>query len=191
MEIWMVIAIAAVLVIVIVALVMLRMKAQHQRQGTERLQQKFGSEYESAVTDAGRKKGEADLEGREERVAGFELRPLSASEAERFTGLWTAAQARFVDDPGGAISDADSLLSEVMQARGYPVSDFEQRADDISVNHAEFVGNYRAAHAAAAKHSRGETSTEDLRRAMVNYRWLFTDLVAQDDRQPEAQAPRA
>jgi hypothetical protein len=179
MGIWMVIVVAAVLAIVIAAIVTLRVRAQRRHKGTERLQHKFGSEYDSAVGDAGRKKGEAELEKREERVEGFNLRPLSASEAERFTGLWTATQARFVDDPGGAISDADRLLSEVMQARGYPVSDFEQRADDVSVNHPEFVANYRAAHAAAVKHSRGETSTEDLRQAMVNYRWLFADVVAQ------------
>lgn len=174
----MVIVVAAVVVLVIAAIVMLRVKARNQGQETERLQSKFGSEYGSVVGDAGQKKGEAELAKREERVAAFDLRPLGASEAERFTGLWTATQARFVDDPGGAISDADRLLGDVMQVRGYPVSDFEQSAADISVDHPEFVANYRSAHAMAVKHSRGEASTEDLRQAMVQYRWLFNDLVA-------------
>lgn len=187
MEMWMVITVAAVAAVLLVAIVALVMQAQRRRKGTERLQSKFGSEYNKAVGIVGRKKGEADLEERQERVQGFELHPLGASEAERFTGLWTATQARFVDDPGGAIADADRLLSEVMQARGYPVSDFEQRAADLSVDHPEFVANYRAAHAKAVKHSQGGTSTEELRQAMVNYRWLFTDLVA-TDRQPEPQA---
>jgi hypothetical protein len=190
MEIWMAIVAAGVLLIAGSALVALRMKAQHRQQGTVRLQRKFGSEYGQAVEDVGRKKGEAELVKREERVEGFDLHPLKAAEAERFTGLWTATQARFVDDPGGAIADADSLLGQAMQARGYPVSEFEQRAADVSVNHAEFVANYRAAHTEALKHSRGESSTEDLRQAMVHYRWLFTDLVAQEQ-QPELQAATA
>lgn len=175
MEIWIVVAV--VVVVAIAAVVLLRVKARNQQRGTQRLQNKFGSEYDNAVGEVGRKKGEAELAEREERVEGFDLHPLAAAESERFTQLWMATQARFVDDPGGAISDADSLLSEVMQARGYPVGDFEQRATDISVNHPELVANYRAAQAAALKHSRGGASTEDLRQAMVHYRWLFTDLV--------------
>lgn len=186
MESWMVILIAAAVIVVLVVALAFRVRSRHQHEGTERLQAKFGAEYGSAVADVGRKKGEAELEKREERVQAFDLRPLGASEAERFNDLWTATQARFVDDPGAAIADADRLLSEVMQARGYPVSDFEQRANDISVNHPAFVANYRTAHAAAVKHSLGEASTEDLRQAMVNYRWLFTDLV-EKDRRAESQ----
>lgn len=185
----MVIVVAAVAVVLVAAIVGLRLQTRHRQQGTKRLQGQFGSEYGSAVSGAGRKKGEAELEKRQERVDSFDLHPLSSAESERFTGLWTATQARFVDDPGGAIADADRLLSEVMQTRGYPVSDFEQRVADISVNHPEFVANYRAGHAQAVRHSHGETSTEDLRQAMVHYRWLFTDLVAQD--QPVAAAAPA
>ena len=180
MQVWIVLLIAAVVVIVVGALVALRMNSNRQHRGTTRLKEKFGTEYSGAVEGVGRKKGEAELAKREERVEGFELHPLSAAEADRFTGLWTATQSRFVDDPGGAITDADRLLSEVMQARGYPVGDFEQRAADISVNHAEFVANYRAAHTLAVRHSGGQTSTEDLRKALVHYRWLFNDLVGQD-----------
>lgn len=177
----MVILVVALAVLLVAAIVALRLKTRQRQQGTKRLQGQFGSEYSSAVSGAGRKKGEAELEKRQDRVGAFDLHPLSAAESERYTGLWTATQARFVDDPGGAIADADRLLSEVMQSRGYPVSDFEQRASDISVNHPEFVANYRAGHAQAVRHSHGETSTEDLRQAMIHYRWLFTDLVARDE----------
>ena len=171
------VVLAAGVAMIIAAAVALRLRAQHRHRKTERLQRKFGSEYGGAIENAGRKKGEAGLAKREERVEGFDLRPLSASESERFTGLWTATQTRFVDEPGGAVTDAGRLLSEVMQARGYPASNFEQRAEDISVNHPQFVANYRAANAQAIKHSKGEASTEDLRQAMVHYRWLFNDLV--------------
>jgi hypothetical protein len=178
MEIWLIILAAVVALAIIAGLVLwARSRAQHT---TKRLQGRFGSEYDATVGSAGRKKGEADLEHRAERVDNFELRPLAAGEAERFDQLWSAAQVRFVDDPGGAVSDADRLLSEATQARGYPVADFEQRAADISVNHPEFVANYRAAHAQAVKHSQGKASTEDLRQAMVHYRWLFADVVTQN-----------
>jgi hypothetical protein len=64
-----------------------------------------------------------------------------------------------------------------MLKRGYPMSDFEHRAADISVNHPQVVENYRAAQAMAAREQRGEATTEDLRKAVVHYRALFEDLL--------------
>ena len=64
-----------------------------------------------------------------------------------------------------------------MQTRGYPVTDFDQRAADISVDHPRVVDNYRSAHEIALRLRKGEASTEDLRTAMIHYRSLFEDLV--------------
>jgi hypothetical protein len=75
-------------------------------------------------------------------------------------------QSQFVDDPKGTVSRADSLVNEVMQVRGYPVGDFDQRAADISVDHPVVVENYRAAHDIALRHARGQASTQDLRTAV-------------------------
>ena len=86
-------------------------------------------------------------------------------------------QARFVDDPKGAVLEADHLVTEVMHARGYPVGDFEQRAADISVDHPDIVANYRAAREIVARYNEGKAGTEDLRRAMVCYRALFGELL--------------
>ncbi len=94
-------------------------------------------------------------------------------------------RARFVDDPRGAVTVADGLVTEVMQKRGYPIGEFEQRAADISVDHPVVVENYRAAHAIALRHSSGQASTEDLRQAMVHYRALFQELL--DERQPQRE----
>jgi hypothetical protein len=44
-------------------------------------------------------------------------------------------EARLVDGPAGGVTEADQLLRHVMSARAYPVSDFEQLAADISVDH--------------------------------------------------------
>jgi hypothetical protein len=181
MALWMWVVIAAAAVILVVAATSVWV-AKRKQQRTERLQTKFGSEYARTVDVAGgRKAAEADLTQRQERVSKLELRPISESEKNAFTSRWQATQARFVDEPGGAVTDADSLVSEVMQARGYPVGDFEQRAADVSVDHPQVVSNYRAAHAIAVSHSRASASTEDLRQAMVHFRALFTDLLETTD----------
>src|SRR5262249_53618914 len=101
-------------------------------------------------------------------------------ESDRFTESWRAVQARFVDAPREAVAQADHLVREVMAARGYPTSDFEQRASDISVDHPHVVQNYRAAPDIAVRDAAGKATTEDLREAMVHYRALFEDLVANE-----------
>lgn len=150
-----------------------------RRQRTERLRGRFGPEYEHAVREVGsRNEAEAELEKRQKRIEQLEIRPLSAEEREQFSRQWEAAQARFVDDPAGAISEADRLVTEVMEARGYPIGDFEQRAADISVDHPNVVRDYRAARKIALANERSEADTEDLRQAMVHYRSLFKDLLS-------------
>jgi hypothetical protein len=177
METWMWIVVAVVVALIVLAIIGTFWNKRRNERRTEKLQTQFGSEYDRTVSSDGRKQAEAELLERQKRVEDFNLRPLLAAEAQRFTDLWTATQARFVDEPGGAVSDADRLVGEVMQARGYPVGDFDQRAADVSVDHPQVVSNYRAAHSTAERHSRGQASTEDLRQAMVHYRALFVDLL--------------
>lgn len=155
---------------------------------TEQLRNRFGPEYERVVHRAGDvRKAEADLEARAKRVEALRLRPLSPSDAARFSNSWRAVQERFVDDPGGAVTEADRLIGEVMAARGYPVGDFEQRVADISVDHPDVVINYRAAREIAVQHARGQATTEDLRQAMTHYRALFSDLL--EMREPSRAHP--
>jgi hypothetical protein len=107
----------------------------------------------------------------------MKIRELDATEREHFSAQWVSLQARFVDYPKGAVTEAGELVSSLMQARGYPVTDFDQRAADISVDHPKVVENYRSAHAIALRLGSGEASTEDLRSAMIYYRSLFEELV--------------
>jgi hypothetical protein len=116
-------------------------------------------------------------------VERLDIRALTSEERERFAQAWQATQARFVDEPAAAITEADQLVAEAMRARGYPVGDFEQRTADISVDHPNVVSNYRAARAIAAANERGEANTEDLRQAMVHYRALFEDLLETRERE--------
>ncbi len=153
-----------------------------QTRRTRDLRDQFGPEYDRTVRETGaRRDAEAELARRADRVSQLNIRPLSPDDRARYAADWRTVQSRFVDDPVGAVASADALIGEVMQARGYPVGDFEQRAADISVDHPAVVSNYREAHQLASKSADGQASTEDLRRAMVHYRSLFDDLLGQSD----------
>jgi hypothetical protein len=148
------------------------------RRRSQKLRERFGPEYERTIRNEGNiRKAEATLEARAKRVAKLHIRPLNLTDAQRFDGAWRGVQARFVDDPRGAVTEADRLVGEVMAARGYPVGDFEQRVADVSVDHPDVVMNYRAAREIAQQHAAGKATTEDLRQAMVHYRALFRDLL--------------
>jgi hypothetical protein len=152
------------------------------RRRSEQLRERFGPEYERTVHEVGDvRKAEASLAARAKRVEAFHIRPLSPDEADRYSAAWQRVQSQFVDDPGRAITDADKLVGEVMTARGYPVGEFDQRVEDISVDHPDVVMNYRAAREIALQHGQGRANTEDLRQAMVHYRALFRDLLAAVD----------
>lgn len=134
---------------------------------------------------ARRRRTEAALDKRAERVEALHIRPLAPGDRARFVESWTRVQTRFVDSPGSAVTDADQLLGDVMSTRGYPMSEFEQRAADISADHPLVLDNYRAAHRAALRQTRGQASTENLRQAMIHFRTLFEELV----HEPEAARP--
>jgi hypothetical protein len=151
--------------------------SQKKRQ-SQRLQQRYGPEYDRAVTEfGGRAKAEAALKAREKRVEGLDIIALAPADAARFTQAWAALQGRFVDNPKGAVVQADQLVRELMLKRGYPMGDFERRAADISVDHPALVETYRAAQAIALRNERGEADTEALRKAVVHYRALFDELL--------------
>ena len=155
----------------------------YRRRKTARLQTQFGAaEYARTVAkDGGRSDAEKKLEQRNERVEALHIHALTAADRARFTDAWRGVQSRFVDGPAGAVAEADLLLGDVMSTRGYPVSNFEQRAADLSVSHPVVLENYRSAHAIALRQLRGESNTEELRQAMVHYRTLFEELVNQPD----------
>src|SRR5260370_5392227 len=154
-----------------------------RKRRTEKLRNKFGgAEYARAVKEGGnRRQAEAGLEQRTERVESFHVRPLAPGDRARFVDSWRKIQSRFVDGPAGAVTEADQLLGDVLATRGYPVSDFEQRAADISVDHPRVLENYRTAHEIALRQTKGQANTEDLRQAMIHYRTLFEELVSEPE----------
>jgi hypothetical protein len=170
------IIIAVVLVLVIVGAISGLVFSRRNR--SERLHDLFGTEYDHTVQTLGdEKKAQTELEERQKHVESLDIHPLSVEERERYVAEWTAVQSKFVDEPGQAIVDADRLIMEVMQLRAYPVSDFEQRAADVSVSYPALVSNYRAARQIALKNEQRQANTEELRHAVIYYRSLFEELL--------------
>ena len=170
------IIVAVVLILVIMGAIMAPNFIRHKR--TEQLHDQFGTEYDHTVEALGdEKKANAELDERQKRVKALNIIPLSDSQRKRYLSDWAAVQSKFVDEPGVAVTDADGLIMEVMQIRAYPISDFEQRAADVSVSYPALVSNYRAAREISIKNKQQEANTEELRQAMIYYRSLFEELL--------------
>jgi hypothetical protein len=155
---------------------------------TTELRSKFGPEYNRvarAEGDAGQ--AEKILQERQARVKKLDIKPLTEEQQNEFADQWEHAQAQFVDDPTAAVARADILVQEVMNVRGYPVADFDQRVADISVDHPAVAQNYRIAHDIAIQHEREEVGMEKLREAMLHYRALFADLLHDGGLRPVRQ----
>jgi len=149
-----------------------------RRQRTKRLQNKFGAEYDRAVDQVGdRSEAEDELEARVEHVESLDIQPLSEEQKEHFVREWQTAQAKFVDEPIVAIQEADQLIKEIMEAKNYPVDNFEQRAADISVDYPDLVVNYRDMRDIVSRSQHEEISTEDMRQAMIHCRALIEELI--------------
>jgi FtsZ-interacting cell division protein ZipA len=173
---WLWIVIIVVLVAIVVAAVMAA-----RRRRTMALRQRFGTEYDRTL-DArdGQRAAEADLRDRERERGRLDIKPLSEASRARYAGEWRAAQQSFVDQPEEATAAAYDLVNRVMAERGYPMRDFDARADLVSVDHPDVVENYRVAHGIHERAQHQQASTEDLREAMIRYRSLFEELLGAD-----------
>lgn len=179
-----VIAIVAIVVVAAALLLWLLM----QRRRSETLRAKFGDEYDRTIdARGGRAEAEADLIKREERVKKLDIRPLGREERNRFTDEWQQTKALFVDGPAEAISRSDRLLTQVMTTRGYPMTNFEHRHQDLTVQDKDVAQHYLTGHEIADRATRGEASTEDLRQAMQHFEALFEHLVNDSGDSAEAR----
>jgi hypothetical protein len=177
MNTWVWIVIGVVVAIVVLGVLFSALRTRRSRS----LQDQFGREYDRTVDKAGgRREAERELAERQKRHDELELKPLPPEARERYLQQWQQTQSRFVDDPTGAVAEADDLVNRVMRDRGYPVDDFEQRAADISVEHPELVERYRTANGIARASEQGKASTEDLRHSVRHYRALFVELLDAD-----------
>lgn len=170
------IIIAVVALVVAIGVIALVVRAARSR----RLRGRYGAEYQHTLEAAGgRRKAEEELREREKRVHAYALTPLTPEDRIRFSTAWRDVEAAFVSSPAAAVARADELLTNLMAVRGYPMADFDQRAADLSVDHADVVTNYRAGHDIATRHGEAVADTEALRQAMIHYRALFQDLAGE------------
>jgi hypothetical protein len=168
--------ILVVVVVLIVAVLVVWTVLRRRR--SQNLKEKFGPEYDVALEKAGdRHTAEGTLDERAKRITKLNIRDLNPNERDRYLAEWNGIQTLFVDNPSNAVKEANRLITEVMIARGFPVADFDQRAEDLSVLYPDFIANYRNANAIALKNKSNGASTEELRQAMVNYGSLFKELL--------------
>ena len=169
-------------VVLIVAIVIVGYQIMARQRRTRQLREQYGPEYDRAVDLAdSQREAESELRGRSKRHEQLELRSLDSSERENFERCWSDIQGQFVDDPSTAVRNADLLVVEVMSARGYPVEDFDQRANDLSVRYPEGTQRYRDARRIAQANEYGTVDTEDLRQAVTSYRSLVVALLTDDE----------
>ena len=169
-------AIVAVIVVIVIILAVAVFAASASRRS--RLKKRFGPEYERLVSDQhSQRKAEAELAGRERRVRSLDIRPLTSAAQGEYVAQWATIQERFVDHPASAVSQAQQLVTAVLQDRCYPTEGYEQILADLSVEHARNLEHYRAAHALSESSANGSASTEDMRQAMIHYREMFDDLL--------------
>lgn len=187
-----VLTIVAVIAIAIIAVVALKIARKKQ---SERLREQYGPEYDRAVDRSGnQREAESELRDREKRHKKLDLKELNQQQRDGYDRRWTELQAQFVDDPSQAVRGADHLVVEIMKVRGYPVDDFDQRADTLSVSHPQVTQGYREAREIARSNEDGSADTEDLRQAVTSYRALVRALVhgeATDRRRDDTSAPDA
>jgi hypothetical protein len=176
-----------IILIVVIVLLLLGLGAAgvmlSRRRRSERLQEHYGPEYERSVRETGdRRAAEAELTERERRLQELDIRSLRPEERDRYRASWNDIQRDFVDDPVKSVHAADGLVVDIMRTRGYPVDDFDRRAEDISVSHPDVVQHYRDARAVRDATGQGQVDTDQQRRAGTSYRSLVDALLGHDDR---------
>ena len=173
------IAVLAIVAVGVLAAIAYWLTSQRR---SRHLRDHFGPEYNRTIAETGsRRAAEAELERRENRIRNLEIRPLSASDKQRFREEWVLCQGQFVDDPAGAVNSADELLGDVLRARGYAADNPYDRISDISAAYPRHATRYRFAEDLVTRHRRGHGSTEDLRKAFVHYRALFDEILGGQD----------
>lgn len=173
---WIVLCVtAAVLLGLALAFVRIRRRRSH-------LQERFGPEYHRAVSSSGTSAAEKRLGDVERERSKLDVRALSPAARERYLSEWRQAEARFVSDPRESARAAERIVERVLEERGYPVDeDPERRVAVVAADHADIAERYRHGRSMLATVD-GSESTENLRKAMIDFRSVFEELLESDTR---------
>lgn len=177
------IAVIVVVVVAVAAVVVVATMVLTRSNRSTQLRERFGDDYERRLEAVGdRKAVESELRDIVDRREELTIRPLPAEQRDRYAHRWQEVQASFVDRPGRAVNEADLLVSEVMEERGYPVQRFDEQYDMVAADHAQVAEHYRAAHRIHVRNVASEATTDDLRDALLHYRALFDELLSDEAR---------
>jgi hypothetical protein len=99
---------------------------------------------------------------------GRRLRPLPEESRDRYARSWRSTEARFIEDPRGAVQEADRIVVMILGERGATLDDERRTPQDL-----------RSAREAAAT-DEGRQGTEGMRRAMVHYKHIVDEAVGTD-----------
>ena len=174
---WIVIAVVAALAVL--AHLAWAYTGSRRRSG---LKDQFGPEYDRTVSAVGsRRKAEHDHAVRERIHEELDIQPLSEAARTRYMDDWQRAEQRFVDDPELAAREADRIVRSVLEEQGYPDDDFDTQVAAVSVDHPSVVERYRHGHQMVhGNGAAGQERTENLRKAMVDFRAVLERVVERD-----------
>jgi len=172
-----------IIILIVVVLVLLAVAAIAASKVSRRkvARNDYGPEYDRLAEEVGPRKADAEFAKRRQRVDSLHVKPLTEERRTAYASQWEAAQEQFVDQPAQAVSTAGSLITAVAADRGYEAADPDQLLADLSVHHGRYLDRYRH-----ARQTTSQASTEDQRRALLDYRDLFFALLepAGDGRAP-------
>ena len=186
---WLVVALVVIALVAVGAYVM-------EKQRSAALKQRFGPEYERALAEHGdRRAAEAQLRHRLKRRHEVDVTDVSPAARERYETRWRLVQAGFVDDPANSVLEAEALVEQLMNERGYtPAAGADHDADDdgvddryevVAVDHPQLVEHHRAAHGVAPT-----APVDDLRAAFLHHRALFQALLGAADQSGDGRDVR-
>ena len=181
------IVILLVVLVVVAAVIAAVVAATRKRKRTQELRGTFGSEYDRTVEGSDKRRdAERELAERKSRHDALDIRPLSSASRQRYLTAWAGVQSRFVDAPVVALSEADTLLTQLLAERGFPTDDVRTQEDMLSVKHAQLLDGFRAGHAIEQQNSTNRADTEQVRQGMLHFREVFEELVSEgsDDAYP-------
>ena len=185
------IVVLVVVVLLALAVVAAVVAAAKRKRRTEQLKGTFGSEYDRTVEGSGKRRdAERELADRQERHRQLDIRPLSAASRQRYLTAWEGVQSRFVDRPVLALSEADTIVTQLLAERGFPVDDPRTSEEMLSVEHAHVLDSFRAGHAIEQANTSSRSDTEQVRQGMLHFRSVFEAMLEDDSSPyPEADAP--
>jgi len=171
-------ALVALVLLAVVVLAVVLASARATRRRTAN-----GSEIESrsGSRPGSRLEPRTDIDLRDAQGRHIDLRALSDVARNRYVEEWIAIQERSVENPVQSVMDSEALLSKVLIERGYPGGDGEEHLELVCADHPRLAESLRAVSIVRHRVGGGLTSPEDLREAMMHYRLLFIDLLAEDD----------